>query len=40
VKPSRANVYRWMNAALYSGSRYVAPIPSDHRAVQVDLYIS
>jgi endonuclease/exonuclease/phosphatase family metal-dependent hydrolase len=39
IVPSQTNVYRWMNAALYSGSRYSTPIPSDHSAVMVTLYI-
>ena len=39
VKPASTNIYRWMNAALYSGSRYSSPFPSDHSAVQVNLYI-
>ena len=39
VKPGEVNVWRWMNASLYSGSRYVTPKPSDHNPVQVDLYI-
>jgi endonuclease/exonuclease/phosphatase family metal-dependent hydrolase len=39
ISPGKTNVYRWMNAALYSGSRYSTPIPSDHSAVQVNLYI-
>jgi endonuclease/exonuclease/phosphatase family metal-dependent hydrolase len=39
VKPASVLVYRWMNAGLYSGSRYVSPVPSDHRPVQVTLYI-
>ena len=40
VKPSRSNVYQWMNAGLYSGSSYSSPIPSDHRPVMVQLYVS
>jgi len=40
IKPATANVWRWMNAGLYSGSRYQAPVPSDHRPVQVTLYIN
>lgn len=40
IEPGRSNVFRWMNAALYSGDQYATPIPSDHSAVQVDLYIS
>jgi hypothetical protein len=39
VRPARTNVYRWMNASLYSGSRYKTPKPSDHNPVHVDLYI-
>ncbi len=39
VKPSRSNVYQWMNAALYSGSRYSSPLPSDHRPVMAQLYV-
>jgi endonuclease/exonuclease/phosphatase family metal-dependent hydrolase len=39
VKPTTANVYRWMNAALYSGNSYATPMPSDHSGVQVDLYV-
>jgi endonuclease/exonuclease/phosphatase family metal-dependent hydrolase len=39
ITPGETNVYRWMNAALYSGSKYSAPIPSDHSAVQVNLYV-
>jgi len=40
VKPGTSNIWRWMNAALYSGSRYATPMPSDHSAVQVNLYIA
>jgi endonuclease/exonuclease/phosphatase family metal-dependent hydrolase len=40
VKPSRSYVYQWMNAALYSGSRYTSPIPSDHRPVMAQLYVN
>jgi endonuclease/exonuclease/phosphatase family metal-dependent hydrolase len=40
VKPSRSNVYQWMNAALYSGRRYSSPLPSDHRPVMAQLYVS
>jgi endonuclease/exonuclease/phosphatase family metal-dependent hydrolase len=40
VKPSRANVYQWMNAALYSGSSYSSPMPSDHRPVMAQLYVN
>ena len=40
VKPSRSNVYQWMNAALYSGSRYRSPLPSDHRPVMAQLYVN
>ena len=36
---AKTNVWRWMNAALYSGSSYKTPMPSDHSPVQVDLYI-
>ena len=39
VVPQKARVWRWMNAALYSGSRYATPMPSDHSPVQVDLYL-
>jgi endonuclease/exonuclease/phosphatase family metal-dependent hydrolase len=39
VKPGSAHVWRWMNAALYSGAYYATPIPSDHSPVQVDLYL-
>jgi len=39
VRPARTNVWRWMNASLYSGSRYNTPKPSDHNPVQVTLYI-
>ena len=40
VKPSRSNVYQWMNAALYSGSSYSSPMPSDHRPVMAQLYVN
>jgi endonuclease/exonuclease/phosphatase family metal-dependent hydrolase len=40
VRPGRTRVTRWMNAAPTRGSRYVAPIPSDHRAVMVNLNVS
>jgi endonuclease/exonuclease/phosphatase family metal-dependent hydrolase len=40
VMPSRANVYQWMNAGLYSGSSYTGPIPSDHRPVMAQLYVN
>ena len=39
VQPGRTNIWRWMNAALYSGSSYTSPMPSDHTGVQVNLYI-
>ena len=39
VKPGSTHVWRWMNAALYSGNRYATPKPSDHSGVQVNLYI-
>ncbi len=39
VKPASTSIWRWMNASLYSGSRYASPMPSDHSAVQVNLYI-
>ena len=40
VKPSRSNVHQWMNAALYRGSRYSSPLPSDHRPVMAQLNVS
>ncbi len=40
VRPSRSYVYQWMNAALYSGGRYTSPLPSDHRPVMAQLYVS
>jgi endonuclease/exonuclease/phosphatase family metal-dependent hydrolase len=39
IRPAKTNVWRWINASLYSGSRYTTPKPSDHNPVQVDLYI-
>jgi len=39
IKPGTANVWRWMNAALYYGYRYSTPIPSDHSPVEVTLYL-
>ena len=35
----QTNVWRWINASLYSGSRYQTPKPSDHNPVLVNLYI-
>jgi len=40
IKPSRSYVYEWMNAALYSGSRYSSPLASDHRPVMAQLYVN
>jgi endonuclease/exonuclease/phosphatase family metal-dependent hydrolase len=39
VKPASTNIWRWMNASLYTGTSYASPLPSDHSPVQVDLYI-
>jgi len=39
VKPAKTNVWRWLNASLYTGGKYQTPKPSDHNPVQVDLYI-
>ena len=39
VKPAKTYVWRWINASLYSGSRYQTPKPSDHNPVLVNLYV-
>ena len=39
IRPAKTNVWSWINASLYSGSRYNTPKPSDHNPVQVKLYI-
>jgi endonuclease/exonuclease/phosphatase family metal-dependent hydrolase len=39
VKPGSANIWRWMNAAFSTSRSYLSPRPSDHSAVQVNLYI-
>jgi endonuclease/exonuclease/phosphatase family metal-dependent hydrolase len=37
VRPPLSRVTRWAQHGLRSGSRYAAPIPSDHHAVSVDV---
>ena len=34
VKPAQTNVWRWINASLYTGGRYQTPKPSDHNPVR------